>query len=430
MIENKILHKFFKHYIEALLGPLGQSDVKYKGHFTLTFPVPLANFGAAWEHEEPELVQFNPLEHRLEIRTRFISSIMQYEIHTTYIWGDKSFLSKFLISGEAFSYHALTHHFREVHKEFQQEGLINLTPEEEAAAHYAEAKKQMMAAAYGFNSGKFDMALLKKELDNVKMPTWLVQGPNGNMHVANPDAGSQVLHNIMAQVDAAKAKEIHMSMSTFDQVKKLAEKHFKEHGEFPNPNSFVGVGMKVAIDPAVPDGAVVFHTAQPPLQQKPKNVESYGNSGNELAKLIPALSASGIPCPEPASCETGWNSYASLSDLIIHLNDHHRWPRSGTDPNPRNKPNIADWIDEICLIHGLDQSFHPKKQTPNDPRGVKKEEKNTKIKGGLVKSIVDEPVVIDEEWLSKYEQKLIKGFADKYLKFPKLKGWINDGDQD
>lgn len=360
MIENERLAKYFKHYISEVLGMHGQSDIKYKGHFTRIFPVPPAM--TDWIPVSPEKMTFDLQDRRLEIETCFASLTHHYRIRTRYVYGPKVYVSEFFIPGEAYSRQALEFHFRELHKEFKAEGLIRLTTEEEEAEAKKLAKKQMMATMYGANAGEFDMALLKKELNN-----------------------------IFAQVDAMNAAEIHVAMSTFNQVKKLAQEYHEKHGKFPDSNSFIGIGMKVAIDPGVPDGVIVaFNDAipggvqvtPPPMQQLPKHhpkpvpkqVESYDNSGDILARVVPALQHIGIPCPSPANCE-GWHPNSTLAGLIIHLNDSHQWPRSGTDPNPLKKPNIADWIDEVCLIHGLDQSFHPqeeKKPSPRDWASLKK----------------------------------------------------------
>lgn len=442
MITRKNLYKLCDRYIrEVISGPLGSSDLKYKGIFYWVQQVPMQQYEPMLDPPKPISMSFSI--GRFEIETRLNNMAWVYETRVRFSYKSHLHVSAFEIPKEAWSRQALEYHFKEYCRIFEEEtGLIKLTPEEEYEKEYKEAKKAAIAAAYGAEQyGKFDMGLLKKQIENIKdqvftSQKWVVQSPDGNMHVASSDTGQQVLNNIHAQMNAVKAAEVHMGMSSFNQLKKLAEEHFQKTGEFPDPNSFVGIGMKVVVDPGVPDGSVVFHTAQP--KHVKKTVQSYGNAGNELAKVIPALSARGIGCPELASCEYTSSAVMQmkLSELIIHLNDFHKWPRSATDPNPHNKPNIADWIDEICLIHGLDQSFHPKEQAPHDPWGINKAEKKPKNKGAsLSHSIVDEPVVIDDKWLDDYysnkklkkqediteEQahKMIQGFTKKY-KYPKL----------
>lgn len=456
MITRKTLYKLCDKYIhEVLAGPLGPSDLKYKGNFHWVQIIPMQQYKPMTD--PPKSISMLYSAGRIEIETRLNNMFCTYDTRVKFSYKNPPHVVAFGIPKESWGRQALEYYFKEYCRIFEEEtGLIKLTPEEEMDKQYKEAKKAAIAAAYSVppkpvHVGEFDMELLKKQIENLKNQTsppkqWVVQSPDGNMHVASLDTGQQVLNNIFAHMNAAKAAEVHMGMSTFNQVKKLAEKHFQETGEFPSPDSFVGMEMQVVVDPGVPDGAVVFHTAQPPKhhgtvtgsfgppKSVKKTVQSYGNAGNELTKVIPALSARGIGCPEPATCEYAPSAVMQmkLSELIIHLNDSHKWPRSATDPNPYNKPNIADWIDEVCLIHGLDQSFHPegegnhKKQAPNDPWGINKKPKNEGA--SLSHSIVDEPVVIDEEWLNKYEQKLIKDYTNaSYFNLSKLKGWINDG---
>ncbi len=272
MIEAKRLADIFKRYMSDVRRPeLGQQELQHKGHFTRIFPVPSSSFKIA-DFDAP--VSMDLHMHRLEIETRFVPSVAIYVFRIQYRWNDKSFLCHFEIPGEAFNLKAMEYHFAKAIQQFRENGLIRLTDEELAEQAYKQAKAEFHAKLYGAGAiskeavevaqGKFDMALLKMEIEKIK----LMQGPDGNLHKSNPDASSSVLDQIMKHAEAATEQEAVVNHSTFHQVKQLAQDYFDKHGKFPEPDSFIGIGMKVAIDPAVPDGVVVFHTTQPPLQQQ------------------------------------------------------------------------------------------------------------------------------------------------------------------
>lgn len=421
MIAGKELMRIFRDYTSEILGisngGFATQNLKHKGFYskTVVFPMPIdppnytdflnaSNFNSVWQKGEIDLV------------TRFHNFSSQYIITVTYR-GEKNFVSEFLIPVEAWSMQGLEYHFREVFRRFEDENLIKLTPQQELDKEYKEAKKEAMAKLYGAESGKFDMGLLKKEIEALKAHPnkWVVKGPEGNMHLSNIDESSSALDKIMHMAEQAQAHQANVNMSTFNQLKVMVENYYKEHGVFPEPNSFVGFGMKIAIDPGIPEGSIVFHTAQPPPQQKSgqlnnlkfkkPNVANYDNAGNELMKIIPALSYTGVDeCPE-VGCTGSVGKHSTLANIIIHLNDRHHWPRSGTDPNPFNKPNIADWIDEICLIYDLDQSFHPQKEEPKTVRDwakIKKDKLKSKV--AKIKDGGPDYVMVDEEFLDNYEK--------------------------
>lgn len=429
MISRKNFWNLCDKYIsEVITGPMGPSDLKYKGIFHWVREFPMLKYEPMIDPPKPISMSF--ALGRIEIVTRFLNGSHLYDTRIQFTYQGNKYEAAFDIPAEAWSRQALEYHFKEFCHKFEKDtSLIKLTPEEESQESYAEAKKKHFAAMYGAEQSTQYMAGLKEEIKalqeslkmNAKSQKWVVQGPNGNMHVASPDMGQQVLHNISAQADAAQSEEYMANNTMFNQVQKWAKEFYKLHGHFPEgPEEFFG--MKIAFDPGVPMGMAQFHTTQPPLQQNPKTVQHYGNAGNELAKVIPALSVRGIGCPEPANCSYSPSAVMqmTLSQLIIHLNDSHLWPRSGTDPNPHNKPNIADWIDEICLIHGLDQSFHPQEEKPTvrDWAKIKKQkkEKKDKIQGAsLSHATVDEPIVVDDEWLDKYQNKYFPGVNANWI---------------
>lgn len=137
-----------------------------------------------------------------------------------------------------------------------------------------------------------------------------------------------------------------------------------------------------------------------------KNVTNYNDSGKKLARVIPGMLFK-IPetsCPgdgKPMGCS--FNPQASgitFEKLVIHLNDHHKWPRSANDKPPRNYPswnmsvNIADWSEEYALLHDLDMTF----RTAEEMEAIRKE-KEEEVKAAY--HVEDEFVPFEEEQLYK-----------------------------
>lgn len=85
-------------------------------------------------------------------------------------------------------------------------------------------------------------------------------------------------------------------------------------------------------------------------------VPQWGDSGQKLSQVIPGLSHVVMD-----GCPTGCGSMvgAKLEEVIIHLNDRHKWPRCADDPDPGGaKRNIADWVEEYAIEMHLDMTFH------------------------------------------------------------------------
>lgn len=104
------------------------------------------------------------------------------------------------------------------------------------------------------------------------------------------------------------------------------------------------------------------------LEPAPFSHQGYADSGRKLVAVVPGLNHKVMDgCP---AC----NEYQgrSLEEIIIHLNDKHKWPRVVEDAEPGYKgPTIVDWVDEYALEMHLDMTFHeeeiksePKRQHP------------------------------------------------------------------
>lgn len=83
--------------------------------------------------------------------------------------------------------------------------------------------------------------------------------------------------------------------------------------------------------------------------------QGYADSGRKLIAVVPGLShkvMDGCPvCKEDQG--------RALEEIIIHLNDKHKWPRVVEDAKPGYKgPTIVDWVDEYALEMHLDMTFH------------------------------------------------------------------------
>lgn len=398
MISRKNLWNLCDKYIrEVISGPLGPSDLKYKGSFYWVNEFPMQQYEPMIDPPKPISMSFSV--GRIEIETRRNNGSWMYETRVRFTYKNHQHVSAFEIPEEAWGRKALEYQFKQYCRTFEKEtGLIKLTPEEEYQKEHAEFKKKVFAELYSASADK-SVGQLKAEIEQLKTKTtqqWVVKDPNGNMHVASPDEGQLIMHQVMHT--AQMAQEAATSEPLFNNLKAMAEKYYQDHGEYPDPKTFMGMKlafedlkkevyndppMVMGFDPGMPIGVVLYetnpHTKQYVYQggQKYgktkyvggksgsfKSPQSYDNAGNELAKIIPALSYTGAVCPAAGQqIETSdarcYMKGQTLSELIIHLNDSHRWPRSGTDPNPYDRPNIADWIDEVCLTHNLDQSFHP-----------------------------------------------------------------------
>lgn len=99
-------------------------------------------------------------------------------------------------------------------------------------------------------------------------------------------------------------------------------------------------------------------TFKNPFEEDPVP-NDYGSSGFLLAKVCPGLRTPIDKCPQ-----CGKVGITDLSVLIIHLNDHHKWPRTSAEKPrgwPRGKeytgPNIADWVEEYALLNKIDMSL-------------------------------------------------------------------------
>ena len=245
MIYRKDLRKIFEGYISEVFNIPGKNDLEFGPAYMMIREFATHQYEPMIDPSIPLSMTFSA--GRLEIRTGFSKSHYMYltEIFL-YIMG-KKLVFKFQISKEAWCKQSLFHCLTEVMHEVEEAGLIKLTPEEESQKSYAEAKKKHFAAMYGAEQSTQYMAGLKKEIkalqDSIKMNAkpqkWVVQDPNGNMHVASPDMGQQVLHNIFAQADAAQADEYIANSTMFNHVQQWAKEFYKLHGHFPEgPEEF------------------------------------------------------------------------------------------------------------------------------------------------------------------------------------------------
>src|SRR5687768_14570253 len=76
---------------------------------------------------------------------------------------------------------------------------------------------------------------------------------------------------------------------------------------------------------------------------------------DHLTALFPAMYEVSTSCPAPngVTCK-GYNDV--LGEMLAHLNDTHKWPRTEADRNEGNKhlPTIYDWVKEQADEHGWD----------------------------------------------------------------------------
>lgn len=133
-----------------------------------------------------------------------------------------------------------------------------------------------------------------------------------------------------------------------------------------------------------------------PAPTKP-NVVNYSNSGHKLARVIPGMlfEVPETTCPgdlKPFRCNLNPKSHGfTFEKLVIHLNDHHKWPRSANDKPPKRSPNwdmsinIADWSEQYALLHNLDMNF----RTPEEMEELKQKEKNKK-KGAKAAFLIED----------------------------------------
>lgn len=83
--------------------------------------------------------------------------------------------------------------------------------------------------------------------------------------------------------------------------------------------------------------------------------QGYADSGKKLKAVVPGLSHKVMDgCP---ACKEYQGR--TLEEVIIHLNDKHKWPRVMEDAKPGYKgPTIVDWVEEYALEMHLDMTFH------------------------------------------------------------------------
>jgi len=131
---------------------------------------------------------------------------------------------------------------------------------------------------------------------------------------------------------------------------KLKSKFYQQFKDVEDPEKLVGTNW---IWKATKSGT--YQIENPPLTQKTK--QQWSDSGHKLVQVVPGLRHRVMDgCPHPGCGEM--QDYI-LENVIIHLNDKHKWPRSAEDKNPLNAPNnIADWVEEYAIEMHLDMTFH------------------------------------------------------------------------
>lgn len=380
---QQICEEFFKGVISKQ-GPYGALD--YQGHVTICFPI-IGVPAPDYVYTDPEA----PTEPILWTKqlVEFRASLHNQSLIYTFIFTyriEKDFVFKFHIPAEILSFQSLQFYAQELLHELEEAKLLKLSPQEE----YSKKKKELFQKLYSSGPGHYEldakefMLAIQSEIEALK---W-------TMGVPEPKS-------FLTPEEISKAKKLMEAQLYKTNNMTAAMNHIYNSSE-------VMYMEAVAKQQAQYKQQGTYHGSFKPA-------ERYDNAGTELAKVVPALSYRGINCPEEEVCRWSPINKPTLADLIIHLNDQHGWPRSGTDPNPHNKRNIADWIDEVCLLHNLDQSFHPqeKKKDKNRIRwlGDKVPSKNKKKKP----SPPAIPVVVDEDFLDKMEKNYLKKEADKEL---------------
>ncbi|MFD9734395.1 hypothetical protein [Umezawaea sp. NPDC059074] len=105
--------------------------------------------------------------------------------------------------------------------------------------------------------------------------------------------------------------------------------------------------------------------SQPPLLSKGKG-KDWRDTRAVLSRAVPALTSAKATCPACPPCDR-LHGYAfhcvpcqhvgvPLAQVIIHLNDHHRWARAAPEAQPGD-PNTADWLEEYAAANGIDLRF-------------------------------------------------------------------------
>lgn len=103
----------------------------------------------------------------------------------------------------------------------------------------------------------------------------------------------------------------------------------------PYPSN-MGASAMMPNVPLAKNQAGLYVPDKPKLWAAPLSNGSSVMSG--LTKLFPALMTVNKSCPSEICKNTSWGKASHpLSDVIIHLNDHHRWPRE----------KVADWLEVI-----------------------------------------------------------------------------------
>lgn len=172
------------------------------------------------------------------------------------------------------------------------------------------------------------------------------------------------------------------------------------------------------------------------VEYHPPGGQDYADSGDKLARVIPGMLYR-IPeteCPHTVDvnsfCEenpraNSWN----FMNLVIHLNDYHKWPRSADDKPPNKNwdmsRNIADWSEEYALKHNLDMNF----RTPEEVERAKKQKPISKLSdmleggydpellvGKVAKVVMDPGVPTGTVYFIENEDSLIKESPSKSLK--------------
>lgn len=94
--------------------------------------------------------------------------------------------------------------------------------------------------------------------------------------------------------------------------------------------------------------------AVPPVP--PSKGRDWRDTQSVMTKALPVLRSARATCPADVLCMKFGGAPAQLAQVIIHLNDHHKWARVAAEAAP-GAPNIADWLEEYALRNGIDLTF-------------------------------------------------------------------------
>lgn len=171
---------------------------------------------------------------------------------------------------------------------------------------------------------------------------------------------------MLAHVNAAKKlSQVPVVSSTAKQngKKALYDEWLKNYKLLHD--STLGTPKAVEVDHPYPDQSVtVFEFPVEPVDP------TWADSEAVLLDAFPALKTHMTWCPVD-SCQfskanaghptMGMRYGAMLFNIITHLNDVHRWPRTMEDtqdyPGVTTRHNIADWLEELAIRDGIDLTF-------------------------------------------------------------------------